>query len=286
MSLLNLANYRLLTRLGGGGSADVYVAEDSRLHRKVALKVLHQKLIRDEEQVRRFQQEAQLLALLNHPNVLTIHDVGEVEGTHFIALELVEGRTLRERLAVGALPLNEALSIACDVARALGAAHEVWIVHRDIKPENIMIRRDGQVKVLDFGVAKINVLAGSPLTQPRMVLGTIQYLSPEQIRCEGVDPRTDVWGLGVVLFEMIAGSPPFQAANIAELIEAVFRTDPPLVSHFVPEIPARVDSIVSRMLRRNPDERHTSAAELLAELREFQRELDFGAMQQRMHRAG
>src|SRR6266581_9662962 len=222
-----LAHYRLLSLLGEGGMGKVYLADDTRLHRKVSLKFLSSSFAEDSQRLHRFEQEARAVSALNHPNILTIHEVGEADDHHFIATEFIEGQTLRERMRSG-LDIDDALDIAIQVASAMVAAHRVNIVHRDIKPENIMIRReDGLVKVLDFGLAKLSVpraVASGSIdreaetrirvqTQPGVVMGTVAYMSPEQGRGDTVDERTDIWSLGVVLYEMIAGCSPFVAGT-------------------------------------------------------------------------
>ena len=213
---------------------EVYLAEDTKLHRKVSLKFLPLTFTDDRERLRRFEQEARAASALNHPNILTIHEIGETDGHRFIATEFIEGQTLRERLRSG-LDIEDAIEIAIQVASALVAAHRVNIVHRDIKPENIMIRtEDGLVKVLDFGLAKIaarspsNAPADSKIataimanTAPGVVMGTVAYMSPEQARGDTIDERTDIWSLGVVLYEMVAGCSPFMAGTSNEIISGI-----------------------------------------------------------------
>src|SRR6266581_201541 len=224
-----LAHYRLLSLLGEGGMGCVYLADDTKLHRKVSLKFLSANFTQDHERLRRFEQEARAASALNHPNILTIHEISETDGRRFIATEFIEGQTLRERLRSN-LEIDEALDIALQVASALVAAHRVNIVHRDIKPENIMIRKDdGLVKVLDFGLAKVtqpirtgtnSELATEVIanTSPGVVMGTVAYMSPEQARGDTIDERTDIWSLGVVLYEMVAGCSPFVAGTSNEVI--------------------------------------------------------------------
>src|SRR5687767_7417560 len=195
-----ISHYRIIEELGSGGMGQVYLAEDVRLGRKLAVKVLSPRLVTDQERVRRFGQEARAASALNHPNILTIHDIGQAGDVHFIATEFVDGETLRARLERGRLTLREVLEVATQTSSALAAAHEAGIVHRDVKPENVMLRPDGYVKVLDFGLAKLVPAEGRPTptqhTQPGGVLGTPRYMSPEQIRGLDVDARTDVWSLG------------------------------------------------------------------------------------------
>jgi serine/threonine-protein kinase len=273
--LLKVSHYRLLKQLGGGGTSDVYLAEDTNLHRKVALKLLHRAYTQDAQQLQRFHQEAEWMSMLSHPSILTVFEVGEAEGIHFIAAEFIDGMTLRKRLAAGALPLREALDIAISVAAALRVAHEAWIVHRDIKPENIMLYGDGYVKILDFGVAKLtephNVRS---ITKPRMVLGTLQYLAPEQVRAIAVDPRTDIWALGVVFYEMLAGNGPFASNSIVELFEAITNGTPPSIqSQTTENIPLEVEAIVNRAMMKEPEERYQTVEPMLKELKEAREEL-------------
>ena len=233
-----VAHYRILSLLGEGGMGKVYLAEDTKLHRKVSLKFLSTNFAQDQERMRRFEQEARAISALNHPNILTIHEISESDGHRFIVTELIEGQTLRQRLR-SAIGIDEALDIAVQVASALVAAHRVNIIHRDIKPENIMIRKDdGLVKVLDFGLAKTtqrrrSVDVDSAIdtafianTAPGVVMGTAAYMSPEQARGDKADERTDIWSLGIVLYEMVAGSSPFMASSSNETISAILSKKP------------------------------------------------------------
>jgi serine/threonine protein kinase len=229
-----VAHYRILSLLGEGGMGKVYLAEDTKLHRKVSLKFLSTNFAQDDERMRRFQQEARAISALNRPNILTIYEIGEANSLRFIATELIEGETLRERLR-SEVAIDEAIEVALQVASALVAAHRVKIIHRDIKPENIMIRSDdGLVKVLDFGLAKMSVnqeIASGAIDQeaatrihshtaPGVVMGTAAYMSPEQARGDVIDERTDIWSLGIVLYEMVAGSSPFIASTSSEILAA------------------------------------------------------------------
>jgi eukaryotic-like serine/threonine-protein kinase len=277
VSLLRIDRYRLLRQLGSGASASVYLAEDTLLKRKVAVKLLHRAFTRDPEQLQRFRSEAEWMSMLSHPNLLTLFEVGESEGNHYIVSEYVEGETLRVRLNRGALPLRKALEIASSIAAALKVAHEAWVVHRDLKPENVMIHREGYVKVLDFGVAKLTDPSGSAqhLTRPGMVLGTLQYLAPEQLRAEAVDPRTDLWALGVILHEMIVGKGPFHASAIPALFDGILNGEPAGVGALAPEAPPELDQLIIRALRKDPEERFQSAGEMLLALGECRDELTF-----------
>ncbi len=262
-NVLRVAHYRVLEHLGSGSGGDVYVAEDTRLRRKVALKLVHDAT---DESRRKLFQEAHYASIVNHPNVVAVYDIGSEGAVSFLATEYVEGVSLRERLERGALPVAEALDIAISAGTALSAAHEVWLVHRDVKPENIMIRHDRFVKVLDFGVATL--IAGAVPVDPRRerieIAGPAAYLSPEQIRGDLVDNRSDVYSLGVVLFEMLTGSTPFQGDDVMELLAAIVEQDvPPLPDH----LPAALQAIVSKALDKSVFTRYPSAADLVSDLR-------------------
>jgi serine/threonine protein kinase/Tfp pilus assembly protein PilF len=260
----------------------VYLAEDSKLHRKVSLKFLSTSVTQDQQQLRRFEQEARTASALNHPNIITIHEIGEEAGQQFIATEFIEGQTLRARLR-SPLDLDEAMEIAIQVASALVAAHRVNIIHRDIKPENIMIRKDdGLVKVLDFGLAKMSVPrpadpeADTQLrnTAPGVVMGTVAYMSPEQARGETIDARTDSWSLGVVLYEMVAGCSPFVAATSNEIISAILSKGAvPQLRRYAHDVPERLEEIVEKALTKNKEERYQTSKDLLIDLKRLQQTL-------------
>ena len=272
-----VAHYRIESLLGAGGMGDVYLARDLRLGRQVALKFLPKPLTTDEIQLSRFKREARAASALNHPNILTVHEIGLDEGRHFIATEFVEGTTLRAALAHGKMSVDEVLEVATQVASALAAAHAAGVIHRDIKPENIMLRPDGYVKVLDFGLAKLTEYRSasddddlrSPRTQQSagLVLGTPRYMSPEQARGQTIDAGTDVWSLGVVIYEMLVGTPPFVGQTASDCIASILQTEPAPLSRVIPNIPTQLDSIVQKALRKNKRERYEKIAELLADLR-------------------
>ncbi len=236
----SLAHFRVVSPLGAGGMGEVYLAEDLRLGRRVALKVLTEKFGEDEDRLRRFEFEARTVATLNHPNIITVYDVGTADTVRFIATEFVNGDTLRARISAGPVPPSQAIDIALQVAGALAAAHDAGIVHRDLKPENVMIRADGYVKVLDFGLAKLFEpsanLATDPgenlhtETTPGTILGTYSYMSPEQGRGQAVDHRSDLFSLGVILYEMLTGTRPFAGSSMIDVLLAVVSTEPPPVS--------------------------------------------------------
>ena len=232
-----LANYKIISLLGKGGMGEVYLAEDAWLQRKIALKLLTPQFTNDADRVRRFDREARAISSLNHPNIVTVFDIGRAGALHFIAIEFIEGRTLRELIRNGRMKLGEALEVAMQVASALSAAHAAGIVHRDIKPENIMLRPDGYVKVLDFGLSKLSEQLRTKidseasalaiiLTHPGMVMGTVQYMSPEQARGLDVDARSDIFSLGVVIYEMIAERAPFVGATTSDVIDSILDKEP------------------------------------------------------------
>ncbi len=279
------SRYRIGNRIGEGGMGVVYAAFDEQLRRPVAVKFLPQALQADDDRLSRFRNEARTLSALNHPHIITIFEIGQTETTPFIAMELVEGETLRERLRAGRLPLRDAVDIALQVARALGAAHEKGIVHRDIKPENVMIRRDGYIKVLDFGVAILRVRAhdtpsmlsgGSLETVIAGVAGTPAYMSPEQIDGRPVDARSDLFSLGVVLCEMATGTNPFAAGGIVDTISAIQRTPVPAAS-LSAELPRDVRDIIVKLLQRDPADRCHASQELATDLRKVLGTLDMPA---------
>lgn len=286
-----LNHYQILSPLGAGGMGEVYLAEDTRLRRKVALKLLPEEFTRNTQRLRRFEQEARAASALNHPNILTIHEIGqasiEASGVHFIATEFIDGQTLREKLKAGALAISAALDLAIQIAAALAAAHEAGIVHRDIKPENVMVRRDGIVKVLDFGLAKLTespavVESEAPTiakvnTDPGTVLGTASYMSPEQARGQDVDARSDIFSLGLVLYEMLAGQPPFTGVNAIDVMGAILNQEPALLRQFVPDLPSELQRIVTKALRKDRDERYQHVKDLLIDLKDLKQELEFEA---------
>lgn len=264
-----LGNYRLERRLGRGGAGEVYLAQDTRLGRRVALKFLAEHAADDQEQVRRFRQEALAASALNHPNILTIYETGQWRGRDFIAAEFVDGLTLRDRLQSGSLTLPVSLDIAAQIARGLAAAHAAGIVHRDIKPENIVVRSDGLVKILDFGIAKLDGRSAVNAenwskTASGIAIGTAAYMSPEQARGQDVDLRTDIWSLGVVLYEMTAGRMPFPGATPADRMIAILEREPEPLGKGV-----RLDSILSRALAKDRDGRYPDAESMLADLRKL-----------------
>src|SRR6266487_119556 len=280
-----IAHYRIESLIGVGGMGEVYLARDERLGRKVALKFLPERLTADEAQLSRFKTEARSASALNHPNILTVYEINAEGNRQFIATEFIEGLTLRASLARGRMNLHNALEIAVQVASALAAAHEAGVVHRDIKPENIMLRPDGYAKVLDFGIAKLTEQRlksdlGEPgtmallQTRPGLVLGTGRYMSPEQARGQTADARSDIWSLGVVIYEMIRGIPPFSGETPSDCIASILTTEPAPLSGVLPEVPLKLESILQKALRKNRDERYPTIKQMLADLRNLKEELE------------
>src|SRR5437660_425911 len=287
-----ISHYKISKRIGTGGMGDVYLATDMTAGRKAALKLLPERFTGDAERLKRFQQEAHAVVGLNHPNILTVYEIGEDHSTHYIASELIEGETLRQRLMRGRMELREGVDIAIQVASALAVAHETGIVHRDIKPENIMLRPDGYVKVLDFGIAKLAeqevpvTLAEEEAvllveTHLGVILGTVSYMSPEQARGAPVDKGTDIWSLGVVLYEMVTGHAPFAGDTPGETMSSILEKEPPLLANYLAHTPAELQQIISKTLRKEREERYQSAHELLEALQSLRRSMEFKAALER-----
>jgi eukaryotic-like serine/threonine-protein kinase len=283
-----LGRYEIRSQIGAGGMGEVYLALDTRLDRKVALKILPDEVAADPDRMKRFVQEAKAASGLNHPNIITIYEIDQTGSTLFIATEFIEGSTLRERMRAQPLPIGEVLNVAVQIASALAAAHANGIVHRDIKPENIIVRSDGIAKVLDFGLAKLTgqgskewVDSEAP-TRPNLktdsgvVIGTATYMSPEQARGHQVDARTDIFSLAVVIYELLTGHLPFEGSSIYEIMAAILsdRESPPL-SRYSPEVPAEMERIVSKALRKNPEERYQTIKDLLLDLQSLKQQLEF-----------
>jgi serine/threonine protein kinase/Tfp pilus assembly protein PilF len=295
-----IGHYKISKRIGTGGMGEVYLATDMTAGRKAALKLLPTRFAGDAERLKRFHREARAVVALNHPNVLTVYEIGEDHSTHYIASELIDGETLRQRLERGRLQVSEAVDVAIQVAGALAAAHDAGIVHRDVKPENIMLRRDGYVKVLDFGVAK---LAESTFADPSSVavlrrveamadgeesvtlaetnlgsiLGTVCYMSPEQASGARVDERTDIWSLGVVLYEMLTGHEPFSADTPREVMTSILEKEPPPLKSYIRQAPAELQQIIKKALRKDRTERYQSAGEMLQALKTLRHKLELKA---------
>jgi serine/threonine protein kinase len=263
-----IGRYKILRSLGAGGMGQVYLSEDPTLGRKVALKLLPSQFTQDQDRLRRFEQEARHASALNHPNIITIHEIGQWNETHFIVTEFVEGKTLRERMQAAPLPLSEVLEIGIQVASALGAAHAAGIIHRDIKPANIMVRADGYVKVLDFGLAKLTASSSAERdrTDPGHVMGTVGYMSPEQALGKSLDHRTDIFSLGVVLYEMATGTRPFDGDSDAAVYDAILHKTPPRSQ----KLSHSLDGVIRHALEKEPAARYETASELREDLKRIE----------------
>src|SRR5437016_530712 len=283
-----LSHYRIVSKLGAGGMGEVYLAEDMPLGRKVALKLLTAELTQSRDRLSRFDQEAYAASALNHPNIITIYEMGDEAGRHFIATEFIDGVTLRKHLSGAPMDFSEVSNVAIQVAAALEEAHAAGIIHRDIKPENIMIRRNGHVKVLDFGLAKLTEASVSEnetntqaitralvQTEAGVVMGTSQYMSPEQARGKPIDARTDIWSLGVVLYEMATGRAPFVGETKTDVIVAIAKSDPPPIARFAVNVPPEFEWIVMKALRKDVDERYQTIKELESDLKKLKQRLEF-----------
>lgn len=283
-----LGHYEIVSLLGAGGMGEVYLARDTELERVIALKVLPDNIATDPQRMQRFMLEAKAASSLNHPNIITVYEIGRVGSTRFLATEFINGVTLRQRMASVAVQVKEALEIAIQVAAALTAAHDAGIVHRDIKPENIMLRPDGYVKVLDFGLAKLVAKpinqhrsdANAPtaevfITEPGTVMGTVRYMSPEQARGLEIDARTDIWSLGVVLYEMLVGHSPFQGQTTSDMLVSILEKEPRPIVTYGREIPGELQEVITKTLRKDISERYESVRHLAQHLNQVRTELEF-----------
>ena len=282
-------HYEILSPIGAGGMGEVYRARDTRLDREVAIKVLPAALTQDPDRLSRFAIEAKATGALNHPNILTVHDIGNHEGTPYIVAELLDGEELRAQLDNGALPVRKAIEYAQQIAAGLTAAHEKGVVQRDLKPENLFVTKDGRVKILDFGLAKLTqtrksergtrneeaetllqeasdihrlALRDHPLTIPGTVMGTVAYMSPEQVRGQAVDHRSDLFSFGLILYEMLVGKKAFHGESAADVMSAILQQEPPEISETNSKIPAQLEKIVRRCLEKKPERRFQSASDL------------------------
>jgi Tol biopolymer transport system component len=287
-----IGSYQILSFISRGGMGEVYLAQDQRLSRKVALKLLPTSFTKDTDRLRRFEQEARSASALNHPNIITIYEIHQLGPTHVIATEFVEGETLRQRLNRSRLTVSEALTISIQVADALSAAHKAGIIHRDIKPENVMLRPDGYVKVLDFGLAKLSeqaapaVSAEAPTMQVRtgsgVVIGTAGYMSPEQARGLTVDGRSDIFSLGAMIYEMIARRKPFEGETASDTLASILKTEPAPLLQLIPGLPSELNRIVLKSLRKDQEERYQVVKDLLLDLKALKEDLEF---QQKLERS-
>lgn len=284
-----LSHYKIISSIGAGGMGEVYLATDTRLERQVALKVLLSDVADDPERIERFVREAKAASALNHPNILTVFEVGTDGPSHYIATEFIKGKTLRDRILVGSMDVNEALGIALQAAAALGAAHEAGIIHRDIKPENIMIRDDGLVKVLDFGLAKLTEKQSQTAdsedatkaqfnTKPGLIMGTVAYMSPEQARGQQLDARSDIFSLGIVLYELFTGRRPFVGESNVDLISSILKDDPPPVRQLSPLLPRQLERIVDKTLRKDKTHRYQHIKDLEIDLADLREEIRLEAL--------
>jgi serine/threonine protein kinase/Tol biopolymer transport system component len=281
-----LGGYTILSLLGEGGMGQVWLAQDIKLGRRVALKILPAQFTRDSLRLRRFRHEARAIVSLNHPNIITIYEIGHTDDLHYIVTEFIEGQTLRKLLKARELGVVEALGIACQIGDALASAHGARIIHRDIKPENVMVRPDGYVKVLDFGLAKQTRKAtlgeafdavstiSAVNTDPGAVMGTVRYMSPEQARGLEVDARSDIFSLGVVLYEMLTGRMPFTGQTNSDVLAAILSSEPPPLARFLPNAPRELQWMLNKALRKDRDARYQTVREMLADLRELRQDLD------------
>ena len=292
-----LGRYEIRSQLGKGGMGEVYLAKDTQLARTVALKILPAEIAGDLQRMRRFNQEARAASALNHPNVAHIYEIGEADGMNFIAMEFIDGETLRQRMTSTQMKLGEVLDVATQIAGALAAAHAAGIIHRDIKPENVIVRGDGYVKVVDFGLAKlaerqpdaIDSKASTEMlvrTEPGVVLGTVAYMSPEQARGLDADLRTDIWSLGVVLYEMVAGHLPFEGETSIDIINSILEREPPPLARYSREAPEALEWIVYKALCKEKGERYQTAREMLTDLRRLKQRLEFEGELKRSGQAG
>lgn len=288
-----LDHYEIRALLGKGGMGEVYIAHDTRLRRNVAIKILPADFTQDKSRLARFEREAYAASGLNHPNILTIHEIGEHDGMHYIATEYIEGESLRQHMTRTGIEVREALDIASQVASALSAAHQAGIVHRDIKPENIMVRKDGFIKVLDFGLAKLanETVEAKPEatdteartrtkvinTEPGLVMGTASYMSPEQARGLEVDERTDLWSLGAVLYEMVSGRLPFEGATTTDVLSMILHREPPSLLLHRSDLPAELERIIEKALTKQRDERYQLAKDLGSDLKRLKQRLEVEA---------
>ncbi|HVN82320.1 MAG TPA: serine/threonine-protein kinase, partial [Terriglobia bacterium] len=284
-----ISHYQVLEKLGEGGMGVVYKARDTHLDRFVALKILPAEKVADSDRRRRFVQEAKAASALNHPHIVTIYDIDEADGVHFIAMEYVDGKTLDQLIPRHGMRLNEALKVAVQMSDALAAAHEAGIVHRDLKPGNLMVTEKGQVKVLDFGLAKLTeklptgaedaTLTAKPDTEEGKILGTVAYMSPEQAEGKKVDARSDIFSLGSVFYEMMTGEKAFQGSSKISTLSAILHQEPKPISTIGRAIPADLEKLIRRCLRKDPERRIQHMVDVKLALLELKEESDSGTLE-------
>jgi eukaryotic-like serine/threonine-protein kinase len=289
-SIIN--QYKIISAIGKGGMGEVFLAQDTKLDRKVALKILPPEFAEDKDRMSRFVREAKSASALNHPNIITIHEIGESDGTHFIATEFIEGETLSKHLRGENVSLKSVLDIASQIASALQTAHSAGIVHRDIKPDNVMIRADGLAKILDFGIAKLSetptnigeddaTAIQKPSTSPGMIIGTANYMSPEQAKGKEIDARSDIFSFGIVFYEMLTGKRAFEGETALESISSILKDEPQPISRFLPEVPNEIERIVNKTLRKDREERYQTAKDLLIDLKDAKQSLELQNLMER-----
>jgi serine/threonine-protein kinase len=292
MDLQSISHYRIISKLGAGGMGEVYLGEDTRLGRKVAIKLLPLRSLEDEHARRRLLREAQAAATLDHPNICSIYEIGEESGNSFIVMQYIEGETLAKRISRKPVELTEAFEIAVQIADALAEAHSRGIIHRDIKPLNIMLSSRGHAKVLDFGLAKIIEGRGSIdsiaptqnlLSEPGMMIGTVSYMSPEQVQGQPVDVRSDIFSFGVVLYELFGGVQPFAAENSASTISSILTRDPPPLARYSHEVPLELERIVSKALAKDMESRYQTIKDMLIDLKRLKQQYAFETEIERSH---
>lgn len=260
-----ISHYKIIEKIGEGGRSTVYKAEDIRLQRIVAIKIMSEKLLKDPKARLRFLREAQTVAQLDHPNICAVYEVDSVEGHTFIAMAYVEGQSLSRKTEKGPLEVTEAINIGLQTARGLNAAHRKKIIHRDIKDGNIMINGEGVVKILDFGLSK--PLERESITKPRAILGTVPFMSPEQATGEPVNYGTDIWSLGVVTYRMLTGRHPFKGRNVGEMIKSILKDEPPRIRELRDDVPEPLEVCIRKMMAKEREHRHESMAEVISDLR-------------------
>ena len=287
-----ILHYKILSKIGAGGMGEVFLAQDTKLDRKVALKILPPEFANDKDRMTRFVREAKSASALNHPNIITIYEIGESDGTHFIATEFIEGETLSKHLRGENVSLKSVLDIATQIASALQTAHSAGIVHRDIKPDNLMIRADGLAKILDFGIAKLSetptnigeedaTAIQKPSTSPGMIIGTANYMSPEQAKGKEIDARSDIFSFGIVFYEMLTGKRAFEGETALESISSILKDEPKPISQFLPEVPNEIERIVNKTLRKDREERYQTAKDLVVDLKDAKQNLELQNLMER-----